>query len=78
MVLQQVFADRALKDDAVLLARVDRTSDLFALLTEHLCKLLEFDHLFFIYLAIGYVWNNFIKVVLELNLVILLSSALVS
>ena len=78
VVLQQVFADRALKDDAVLLARVDRTSDLFALLTEHLCKLLEFGHLFFVDLAIGYEWNHFIQVVLELNLVILLSSALVS
>lgn len=78
VVLQQVFADRALKDDTVLLARVDRTSDLFALLTEHLCKLLEFGHLFFIYLTIRYEWNHFIKVVLELNWVILLSSALVS
>lgn len=78
MVLQQVFADRALKDDAVLLARVDRTSDLFALLTEHLCELLQLGHLFFIYLAIGYEWNHFIQVVLELNWVILLSSALVS
>ena len=60
MVLQQVFADRALKDDAVLLARVDRPSDLLALLAEHFSELLQFGHLLFIDLAVGHEWNHFI------------------